>query len=104
MDATNVARVAHYIRDKTRPPAERQQQQQRGDVDGGDGEDEYGASGGGELGRNVAAAAGDTSTSHFQSIVISLKVGMRCAVIGLHDEAVCCACLPACVVRCVARQ
>ncbi len=58
LDATNVARVAHYIRDKT-----------RGAARGGDGltqqEDEQGAD---------DEQALDQTTARFQSIVISLKV------------------------------
>ncbi len=61
LDATNVARVAHYIRARTRDQ-QQQQQQQGGGVRGG------------SSGRDVAGGGGqDQDGVGFQSIVISLK-------------------------------
>jgi structural maintenance of chromosome 1 len=74
LDATNVARVAHYIRTCTRPTAaeaaaasgdsKRQRRAALPSVEAGQHEDEEAAARG---------AAADNSLERFQSIVISLK-------------------------------
>jgi hypothetical protein len=103
LDVTNVARVAHYIRDKTRGRgatvlggmnARGRVHQRAGgakDLDGGDQDlllDDDGA-GHGE-GEGEGRAMADVVTPCFQSIVISLKV-RRCLLAGM-EECLCGAC------------
>ena len=72
LDATNVARVAHYIRNHTR--GGQQQQQQEGEEEGnGEGSSRGGLRQTRQQQQSGGGGGGDAGEMAFQSIVISLK-------------------------------